>query len=519
MADIVLINPRFEPSYWGLDHAMPILGKRANLPVACLPLLAALTPPEHTVTLIDESVESIDFDRCVRADLVGVTGMSVQRARTREILSELKARGVFTVVGGPWVSVEENYFGDLADVVFVGEAEETWPAFLDDWRQGLHRRRYEQAEKTDMSTVPVPRFDLLQMRDYAFGSVQFSRGCPFRCEFCDIIVIYGRRPRIKTQAQILAELDALVTEKVAIAFIVDDNLIGNKRAIKEVLRAVVAWQEARGYPLTFFTEASLDLGDDPELMDLMVAANILSVFVGIETPNEEALRETKKLQNLPKGGATMAEQVHTIQRAGLEVWSGMILGFDSDDATIFAAQARFVAEARIVNAMVGMLVAIPKTPLYTRLAAAGRLDPVDPPAYGTNVIPLQIDRAALLEGYRTLMTDLAEPDAYFDRLEALYLEGGIGAVSGRHRYWRRHPWRRLSANAVFVVQTAVLFARLMRRVPEPDLRRQYRRRLWRIVAGRREPSLAFLYVLRCAIHYHNWRLAKDMAGGHITNAI
>ncbi len=332
-------------------------------------------------------------------------------------------------------------------------------------------------------------------------------------------MIYGRRPRIKTQAQILAELDALVAEKVAIAFIVDDNLIGNKRAIKEILRAVVVWQQARGYPLTFFTEASLDLGDDPELMDLMVDANILSVFVGIETPNEAALRETKKLQNLPNGGATMAEQVHTIQRAGLEVWSGMILGFDSDDATIFAAQARFVAEARIVSAMVGMLVAIPKTPLYARLAIAGRLDLADPPAYGTNVIPLQIGRAALLEGYRALMTDLAEPDAYFDRLEALYLEGGLGAVSGRRRYWRRHPWRRLTANAVFVVQTAVLFARLMRRVPESDLRRQYRRRLWRIVAGRREPGLAFLYVLRCAIHYHNWRLAKDMAGGRIVNAL
>src|SRR5436305_14190810 len=158
MAEIVLINPRFEVSYWGMEHALPMLGKRANLPVACLPLLAALTPPGHTVTLMDENVEAINYERLARADIVGVTGMSVQRFRMREILTELKERGIFTVVGGPWVSVQEDYFGDLADVVFVGEAEETWPRFLDDWKRGRHARRYEQTEKSDMTRVPAPRF-------------------------------------------------------------------------------------------------------------------------------------------------------------------------------------------------------------------------------------------------------------------------------------------------------------------------------------------------------------------------
>src|SRR5947209_4196548 len=167
MADIVLINPRFEVSYWGLEHALPLLGKRANMPVACLPLLAALTPPGHTVTLIDENVEEIDYDRCARADIVGVTGMVVQRRRMREILAELKRRGAFVVVGGPWATVKEGDFEGLADVLFVGEAEQTWPKFLGEWEEGRHQPRYEQAEKTDMTTVPTPRFDLLKMRQYA----------------------------------------------------------------------------------------------------------------------------------------------------------------------------------------------------------------------------------------------------------------------------------------------------------------------------------------------------------------
>ena len=240
MADIVLINPKFDVSYWGMEHALKLTGKKANLPVACLPLLAALTPPEHTITLIDENVEPIDFERCARADIVGVTGMSVQRFRMRKILAELKERGCFTVVGGPWVTVVEDYFGDLADAIFIGEAEETWPRFLDEWRDGRHAPRYEQAQKSDMTKVPVPRFDLLKMDKYTFGSLQFSRGCPFQCEFCDIIVTFGRRPRLKTSAQVIAELDALRKTGVRIAFIVDDNLIGNKRAIKPILREMIA---------------------------------------------------------------------------------------------------------------------------------------------------------------------------------------------------------------------------------------------------------------------------------------
>src|SRR5205085_12489044 len=197
----------------------------------------------------------------------------------------------------------------LADVVFVGEADETWPQFLRDFEQRRHQCRYEQPEKTDMTRLPLPRIDLLKADRYMFGSVQFSRGCPFTCEFCDIIVTFGRRPRVKTSAQIIAELESQRAQGMRLVFIVDDNLIGDKRAIKAVLREVAAWQEANGYPLVFVTKASLDLAEDEELMALMIDAGITAVFVGIESPNEASLRETKKLQNVRKGDS-MVGRVH-----------------------------------------------------------------------------------------------------------------------------------------------------------------------------------------------------------------
>jgi radical SAM superfamily enzyme YgiQ (UPF0313 family) len=510
MAEIVLVNPRFEVSYWGLEHALPLLHKRANLPTACLPLLAALTPDEHCVSIVDENVEPLNYDRLARADIVALTGMSVQRRRMREVLTELKSRGAFTVVGGPWVTVREDYFEDLADVIFVGEAEETWPQFLREWNVGLHQRRYEQSAKTDMTTLPVPRYDLLKMRHYLFGSVQFSRGCPFQCEFCDIIVTFGRRPRLKTSEQILNELESLVDQGLETAFIVDDNLIGNKQAIKVVLRSIVEWQRERGYPLTFFTEASLDLADDPELLSLMVDANISTVFVGIESPNEESLRETKKYQNVRKGG-TSIERVLAIQDAGLDVWCGMILGFDNDDATIFAAQREYLSDARILHAMVGMLSAIPKTPLHARLAAEGRLDEENEAEFGTNVIPLRMSREELRDGYVKLLQELYEPTAYFDRLDDLFLRGNFHFSQTRAAYWRRHPWSWLKGNSTHLARAIVIYWQLMRGVPEAQLRREYRKRVAGLLRARREPVVLFVYLLKCVIHYHVFTMSRQMS--------
>jgi radical SAM superfamily enzyme YgiQ (UPF0313 family) len=520
MADIVLVNPRFEVSYWGMEHALPLFGKRCNLPTACLPLLAALTPAEHQITLVDENVESIDYDRLARADIVGLTGMSVQRSRMREILAELKRRGVFVVVGGPWVSVQEDYFGDLADVIFVGEAEDTWPQFLQEWSEGRHQARYEQADRTDMTKVPVPRYDLMKMRHYLFGSMQFSRGCPFQCEFCDIIVTFGRRPRMKNSEQIIAEFEALRAQKMEIVFIVDDNLIGNKKVVKELLADVAAWQQANGYPLIFFTEASLDLAEDAELMQLMVDANILSVFIGIESPNEAALKETKKFQNVRPVG-TLVERVRRVQNAGIDVWCGMILGFDNDDASIFEAQKEFLRDARILHAMIGMLSAIPKTPLHARLAAAGRLDPCDESEFGTNVIPLQMSREELRDGYLQVMRDLYEPEAYFKRLEDLYLRDHFVFGQTRAKYWRKHPWTHFKSMAGDVVRSAYLYWQLMRSVPEAELRREYRRRIGRLLKVRREPEVLFIYVIKCAMHYHHYTMARQMGQGEraVVNSI
>ncbi|MDK4742222.1 DUF4070 domain-containing protein [Rhizobium sp. CNPSo 3464] len=518
MAHIIIINPRFETSYWGMEHALPLFDVKANLPVACLPLLAALTPAEHTVTLVDENVEPIDYDLCAQADIVALTGMIVQRFRMKEILTELRERNCFTVVGGPWVTVKEDYFEGLVDVTFIGEAEETWPQFLLEWAEGRHAGRYAQSDKTDMSKVPIPRFDLLKMDEYAVGSIQFSRGCPFTCDFCDIIVVFGRKPRIKASAQIIAEMEALLSAGMDTAFIVDDNLIGNKKAIKEVLRDVVAWQERNHYPMTFLTEASIDLADDDELMQLMVDANIRVVFIGVETPNEAALRETKKLQNLRKGG-TMLEKIHIIQQTGMEVWCGMILGFDSDDTTIFEAQRVFIKDARIVNAMIGMLAAIPKTPLYTRLEKEGRLDHNDPPAFGTNVIPLNLSRETLRDGYLSVLSDLHQPAAYFDRLDALYLDARIQPERSRLRHLRRHPIRLIALNLTWAFEAAGIFTRLMRRVQDAELRNIYRQRLWKLLLRRRSPVILQIYAIKCAMHYHAHKMVQQMrSGGDIVNS-
>jgi radical SAM superfamily enzyme YgiQ (UPF0313 family) len=515
VAEIILINPRFDPTYWGLDYALPLFRKRALLPPLNLALLAGLTPPEHSVSIIDENVDEIDYGRCSRADIVGVTGMGVQRERMRAIVIELKSRGIFTVVGGPWATVSPEDLAPLADVVFIGEAEDTWPRFLAEWSEGRQQSRYEQAEKTDMATVPPPRLGLLKMEKYLYGSLQVSRGCPFTCEFCDIIVVFGRRPRVKTVAQVIAELEGLVAAGMHDAFIVDDNLIGNKKAIKAILRAIIAWQEAHGYPLSLVTEASIDLAEDEEMMRLMVEANLDTVFVGIESPNEDALRETKKIQNLTDRNGTALEKVHRIQEAGLMVTCGMIVGFDCDDESVFEAQRQFVHEARIGLAMVNILCAIPQTPLFKRLSVAGRL--VEGDAMNrhstfavSNVVPLKMSRQTLYDGYLKLMRSLYTVDAFFARIDAVCFGARWLPATGRTRYLRRHRYRWLRLRAWAGVETVYLIVQLMRHIPDKALRRQYRRRLWNVVKHRPNIRLLRFYCLACAMHFHYDRLIGQM---------
>ena len=517
MAEIIFINPRFEISYWGLEYALPLLGKKANMPLAALPLLAALTPSGHSVTLLDENIETIDFDRCARADIVGLTGMVVQRGRMRQIITELKRRAPSWWWEGRGPLSRKTISPGLSTRSSSVRRKRPGPG---SWKTGSVANTRSTTSKPDEPTCPRsrPRYDLLKMRDYLFGNIQFSRGCPFQCEFCDIIVTFGRKPRIKTSRQILAELDALLRLGVRGTMIVDDNLIGNKKAIRPVLLDLIAWQKRLGYPMTFFTEASIDLADEPELMELMVEANIVNVFVGVESPNPASLRETKKFQNVRSGG-TLVEKVKRIQDAGMEVMCGMILGFDNDDETIFEAQVQFIAQARVINVMLGMLSAIPKTPLYDRMVREGRLDPAGEPEFGTNIVPLRLGRDQLRNGFVHVLSSLNDTGAYFERLEALYLDGRLDFSRGANRYWRCHPWHSAKARGLILAQAVALLARIAWKVNDGALRREYLRRIWRLVKARPDPSILWISVVKTALHYHVHTMAGRMSTGesHVYN--
>jgi radical SAM superfamily enzyme YgiQ (UPF0313 family) len=405
------------------------LGRKLKYSMAngALVSVAALVPPEHEVVIIDENVEPIDFDRLQRFDVIGVTGMIVQSERMCEILRQLRALPAVIAVGGPFVSVSEGVskgtFEDLCDVRFVGEAEETWPTFLNALASGAtFEARYVQAEKTDMTTVPVPRFDLLKRGRYGTAPVQFSRGCPFLCEFCDIITIFGRRPRVKRPEQVLAELDALLAQGFRGCFLVDDNFIGNKVEAKRLLRRVIDWQTSRGFPLTFVTEASIDLADDRELIDLMVQANIRNVFIGIETPRKASLTETRKHQNVR--GDSLLEKVARIRSRGLGISAGFIVGFDNDDERIFDEQFTFMQASGISTLSISLLTPLPTTPLYDRLRAEGRLDFSDPEL---SFIPKQMTREQLKSGFHELLNRVYDVEAFFDRV----FDGAVSAAQRR----------------------------------------------------------------------------------------
>ena len=514
MARICLINPKFPTSFWGLNHGMPLLGKKSNMPVLALPVLAGLTPPGHELLLIDENVEEIDWDEVERCDIVGLTGMTVQRDRMREILVELRSRGCFVVIGGPWITVAEDWFEGLVDVLFIGEAEETWPQFLREWEQGLHQYRYEQREKTDMAKVPLPRYDLVKFPEYAMGCIQTSRGCPFQCEFCDIIVIFGRRPRIKTTDMVIAEIQAQHDQGVRVIFLVDDNFIGNKKAAKVILRAIVEWQRKNGYPLSFFTEASLDLAEDDELMELMADAGMVAVFIGIESPDEDALRETKKFQNVRPG--SMIGKIRKVQDAGLEVYAGMIVGFDQDDETVFDRQYEFLRQSRVIGAMAGMLSAIPKTPLYERLEAEGRLDnaAADDPNIATNIIPLNMSRETLRDGWLDLMVRLYDADHYFERFDDLFIEGKLPLASRKMDWLRRHKFGTyLKLQTLTILGAVGMLAKIwIDPRTRPD-RPVYAKYLKKLIQARRPPRYLFQFAFKCVMHTHFAIMTRQMARG------
>jgi len=407
---LLLINPRFPESFWSFRFAMNeiVPGKRALTPPLGLVTLAALCPPHWEVMIVDENVEPLPLDPA--ADLVGVCGMGVQFSRQSELLAHYRSRGYRTVAGGSYASLCPEKYAQLADTAVAGEAEYIWPAFCRDFEAGSPKPLYQETGTVALTDSPTPRFDLLKLHLYNTASLQFSRGCPYLCDFCDIIVMFGRRPRVKSVEQIGRELDALRAQAARQVFFVDDNLIGNRAQAKALLRFLAHYQRRHDYQFSFGTEASLNLAQDDELMRLMREANFAWVFIGIETPDEEALKRMRKTQNM---GIDILGALRRIYVHGIDVLGGFIVGFDSDTLETFERQHRFIVASGIQAAMVGLLTALSRTPLYERLKQEGRLieraDDTDNTRLGTNIVPKSMGYDEMVAGYqrlyRRLLTD------------------------------------------------------------------------------------------------------------------
>jgi radical SAM superfamily enzyme YgiQ (UPF0313 family) len=417
---LLLINPRMPESFWSFSWAFRNVahGPKALLPPLGLATVAALTPPGWEISIVDENVEPIDWD--ADADVVGVSGMAVQFPRQREIMARFRSRGCHVVAGGSYASLCPEEYAAHADTVVAGEAEYVWPRFCDDFARGRAEPLYQETGTVNLADSPVPRFDLLKPHLYQSMTVQFSRGCPFRCEFCDIIVTFGRKPRAKSLGQIGRELDALRAMGVRHVFFVDDNLIGHLPRCVELLRFLADYQKRNDYHFGFGAETSANVTTKPGLLAQLRRANFQWVFIGIETPNLEALDETRKEQNTR---ADLLESLRAVYAHGMDVYASFVVGFDADDASIFERQYRFIVESGVIVASVALLLALPKTPLYERLHRAGRLRPAAGEPHhlwnnliATNVEPLRMSYDEMLDGFRGLIGRLADDAAISDRI-------------------------------------------------------------------------------------------------------
>ncbi|MFW6051658.1 MAG: B12-binding domain-containing radical SAM protein [Myxococcota bacterium] len=416
--NVLLAHARFPLTYWGWQHALRIVGKRAALPPLGLLTLAALLPERWNLRLVDLNVRSLGEEELAWADAVLIGGMLVQADSMREVCRRARAAGKRVVVGGPAPSTAPDLFAE-AHVVFRGEAEERIDTLVSAVEAPPSERIVLDApahQFPDVTKVPVPRYDLIDLSDYASVSLQYSRGCPYRCEFCDVIQIFGRKPRVKAPEQVLAELASLHDHGYrGSIFFVDDNFIGNRPAVRKLLPEITAWQAQRGHPFDLYTEASVNLARDPDLLRAMVQAGFTTVFVGLETPSTEALGAAGKSQNLKLDLATAVE---TIVAGGLEVQGGFIVGFDQDGPDIFEAQQRFIERTGVPLAMIGLLTALPGTALFDRLSREGRLRTRSTgDQFGRPNFEPRMDEATLLAGYRRLLARIYDPDAYYDRCE------------------------------------------------------------------------------------------------------
>ena len=429
----LLIYPEFPDTFWSFKHALEFVGKRSALPPLGLLTVAAMLPSSWSLRLVDTNVRGLTDKDLAWADCAFISAMVVQRESARRIIARCKAAGLRVVAGGPLFTSEHQHF-EAVDHFILNEAELTLPPFLEDLAHGTPQRLYASSEFADLRHTPVPLWRLLDLKRYANMSIQFSRGCPFNCDFCNVTALLGHRVRMKTSSQIVAELDSLYALGWrSNIFFVDDNFIGNKPFVKtDLLPSLIEWRKGK-VGNTFFTEASINLADDEPLMDLMSEAGFTGVFIGIETPDENCLAECRKVQN---GNRDLVEDVKRIQRAGLQVQGGFIVGFDHDRPSIFQRQIDFIQRSGIVTAMVGLLQAPAGTQLYARMEKENRLcaeasgDNVDGT---TNIIPA-MTLETLKEGYRRILDTIYAPAPYYRRIRTFLREYRAPSVRGHLQF-------------------------------------------------------------------------------------
>lgn len=411
----LMIYPKYPDSFWSFKHVLKFVSKKAAFPPLGLLTISPMLPKEWNKKLIDLNIRELTDEQIKWADIILISAMIVQEESAKEVIKRCKAFGKTVIAGGPVFTTEHEKFSGV-DHFVLNEGEITIPMFLRDFEKGTAKKIYTSEERPNITKTPVPDWSLINLKDYVNMLVQYSRGCPFNCEFCDIIIMNGRIQRAKTPEQIIKEIQSLYNlgwrDSI---FIVDDNFIGNTENVKKMLPHLIKWQKEHGYPFKFTTEASLNLADDEELMQMMSKANFAKVFLGIETPSLNSLKECGKFQNTQRN---LAESVKKIHKNGLQVMGGFIVGFDNDTEKIFESQIKFIQEVGIVTAMVGVLTALPKTRLWHRLKAEGRLlkDSSGGNTDGIINFTPKMGMEKLSRGYKKIIATIYSPKHYFKRI-------------------------------------------------------------------------------------------------------